>query len=75
MKKIFAMVVMAAAFAMVSCGGNPNKKAAEAETRSEQTECCEGECCGECEGECCKKECCAETEGCQEACCEQAAEE
>ena len=31
MKKIFAMVVMAAAFAMVSCGGNPNKKAAEAE--------------------------------------------
>ena len=69
MKKILSFVVVMAAAAMVSCAGNPNKKAAEAQ--AEQTvveaaagEKCEGECTEECEKcdsaacEKCEKECC-----------------
>ena len=71
MKKLFTLMVIVAAAAMVSCGGNKANKAAEAEAAV--TECCEEakECCGECEGECCKEGECQE-EG--KTCCEAAAE-
>ena len=80
MKKIFSFVIVLAAAAMVSCGGNNASKPAEAEAQAAEQ--CEG-CCGECsekaEGECCgecekKAEgaCCEKAEG--EKCCEEKAE-
>ena len=74
MKKLFTLMVIVAAMAMVSCGGNKAKKAAEAEAAAVECcgECCEGE--GECckgEGECCKGEGdCCKGEG--ESCCQNA---
>ena len=38
MKKIFAIVILAAAFAMVGCAGNANKKA------EEKCDCCKEKC-------------------------------
>ena len=69
MKKILSFVIVLAAAAMVSCAGNTNKKAAEAEAETveaaaaeETAEKCE---CGECEA-------CTEKCECCEACAEKA---
>ena len=61
MKKIFSLVIVLAAVAMVSCGGNANKKAAAeaAATEAAATEA------SACEG-------CAEKCDSTAACCEQA---
>lgn len=48
MKKIFSFVVVLAAAAMVSCGGNANTKPAEAEEPAVEAA-AENTCCGECE--------------------------
>lgn len=62
MKKIFSFVIVMAAVAMVSCGGNTNKKAAEAAaTRTETTDC--SQCAEKCDS---TKAYCGES-GCGEA--------
>ena len=58
MKKIFSLMMVVAAVAMVSCGGNANQKKAG--------------CCAEKAPECVKTECCAECEKAPE--CPKAAE-
>ena len=61
MKKLFTLMVVVAAMAMVGCCGNKAKKA---EAEAAAVECCEEkECCGECEGECCAEGETAEAEG------------
>jgi len=70
MKKIFSFVVVLAAAAMVSCGGNANTKPAEAEETTVEATVEETTCCGECE-KCDSTACC---DKCQEAAAEAATE-
>ncbi len=82
MKKIFSFVIVLAAVAMVSCGGNNASKPAEAQAAeqccgecAEKAEGCCGECAekaeGACEKECCKK---AAEGACEKECCQEKAE-
>ncbi len=64
MKKIFSFAIVMAAVALVSCGGNANKPAQEAEVEETTIEVVEADstACA-CEGECAEGECaCAEAE-------------
>lgn len=62
MKKIFSLMMVIVAVAMVSCCGNANQKKAEC-CPENAAECVKSECCAECDkaNECPKKaECCPE---------------
>lgn len=84
MKKIFTLVVLLGAVAMVGCCGNNTKKAAAAEAVATETveAAPAAECCGKCEGEqqCTEGECadcekkCTEDKQCAECTKEQKAE-
>ena len=64
MKKIFSFVIVLAAVAMVSCGGNTTKKAAETEAAATEAvaapEKCDSTACANCEKCDSTKTCCAE---------------
>lgn len=59
MKKILSFVMVAAAVAMVSCGGNATKKAAEAEATTTEAAV---ECAAQCDS--CTTECAAQCDSC-----------
>ena len=71
MKKIFSLVIVLAAVAMVSCGGNANKKAAAEAAATEAAATVEAAACEKCDSTaaCCAEKCdstaacnaCAET--------------
>lgn len=80
MKKIFSFAIVLAAVAMISCGGNATKPAAEAAAEAPKTEAAcpectqcdstkKAECCAKCDSTK-KAECCAKCDSAKKAeCC------